>query len=548
MKIGLRWAAVVILAAGAVMAAPPAAPVVFGGKTLFTLREGVGEFSPQERVKALTDRLETLERTPDALIRIAPEKPGATGTEIDGGGIPLLVVTDQDALAAGKPRPELAKEWAASMESSVEQARKAHGIRRTILDFLMALAFVGLLFGVLRLQRILFRRLRVGVRGWRGTRIRGLRIQDVELLSDQKITNFLVAGTRLLQTLTVLLAFYLFLSLLLGILPETRGISATLLAYIWGTIAAAWRGLAAAVPGLIVIVMIGVVTWYILKLCRFLFGEIEKGTITFPGFYPEWAIPTYKLVRIVVLACAAVAAFPYVPGGESPAFKGISIFFGLLVSLGSAGAVGNIIAGVLLTYTRAFQIGDRVKIDDTIGDITERTLLATRLRTVKNEDVTVPNSLVLSGQIFNYTTCCRDSALILHTSVTIGYDAPWRQVHELLIAAALRTGNVLEEPKPFVLQTALNDFYVNYQINAYTSHPAEMLQIYSDLHQNIQDAFNNAGVEICSPHFAALRDANRIAIPDEYIPKDYAAPSFRVSTGPGTADVRGTADGLGGGV
>jgi small-conductance mechanosensitive channel len=548
MKIGLRFAAGVIFAAGALCAAGPAAPVVLGGKTLFILQQGVGAFSPQERAKAVTDRLGQLVRTPGAHVRVVPEKPGAIGTEIDGGEIPLLVVTDQDALAAGKPRPELAKEYAGKMESALEQAREAHGIRRTILDLLMALAFTALLFGALRLQGVLFRRLRINLHGWQGTRIHGLRIQNVELLSDHQITNSLLIGTRLLQALTVVLAFYLYLSLLLGILPETRGISAALLAYIANTIAAVWRALAAAAPGLFMIVVICVVTWYILKLCRFLFREIERGTITFPGFYPEWAVPTYKLVRIAILACAAVAAFPYVPGGESPAFKGISIFFGLLVSLGSAGAVGNIIAGVLLTYTRAFQVGDRVRIADTMGDITERTLLATHLRTVKNEEVTVPNSLVLSGQIFNFTTCCRDSALILHTSVTIGYDAPWRQVHELLIAAAVRTGNILEQPKPFVLQTALNDFYVNYQINVYTNRPADMLQIYSDLHQNIQDAFNTAGVEICSPHFSALRDANRIAIPDEYIPKDYTAPSFRVSTSPGTAGVRETADGSGGGV
>jgi len=187
------------------------------------------------------------------------------------------------------------------------------------------------------------------------------------------------------------------------------------------------------------------------------------------------------------------------------------------------------VAGVLLTYTRAFQVGDRVRIADTLGDITERTLLATRLRTIKNEHVTVPNSLVLSGQIFNFSECCRDGALILHTSVTIGYDAPWRQVHELLLAAASRTGRILEDPRPFVLQTALDDFYVSYQLNVYTKRASEMVLTYSELHQNIQDEFNNAGVEICSPHFAAMRDANTIAIPNQYIAKDYVPPSFRVS-------------------
>ena len=342
--------------------------------------------------------------------------------------------------------------------------------------------------------------------------------------------RILISATRFLQAAVIILTFYIFLSLLLGILPETRGISAALLIYVLNAFGAAWHELGEAVPGLFMIVIIGVATWYILKLCRFLFRELQRGHITVSGFYPEWADPTYKLLRIMILACALIVAFPYVPGGDSPAFKGVSIFFGLLVSLGSAGAVGNIVAGVLLTYTRAFQVGDRVRIADTLGDITERTLLATRLRTIKNEDVTVPNSLVLSGQIFNFSECCRDGALILHTSVTIGYDAPWRQVHELLLAAASHTSRILAEPKPFILQTALNDFYVSYQLNVYTNQAADMMFTYSELHQNIQDEFNHAGVEICSPHFAAVRDANTIAIPSEYIAKDYVPPSFRVST------------------
>jgi small-conductance mechanosensitive channel len=220
--------------------------------------------------------------------------------------------------------------------------------------------------------------------------------------------------------------------------------------------------------------------------------------------------------------------FPYIPGHSSPAFQGVSIFVGVLFSLGSAGAVSNIIAGVLLTYTRAFQIGDRIKIGDTFGDVLEKSLLATRIRTIKNEDVTVPNALVLSSHVVNFSSCAATGGLILHTSVTIGYDAPWRKVHELLIAAALSTRGILKSPDPFVLQTALNDFYVTYEINAYTDEPVRMVSVYAELHQNIQDSFNEAGVEICSPHFAAVRDANRIAIPTDYVPGSYTPPAFRV--------------------
>jgi small-conductance mechanosensitive channel len=547
MRIGFcRAAGAIFLAGAALGAAVPAAPVVFEGKTLFTLQRAVGSFSPQERAGAVVDRLNRLVATPGARIRVVPDAPGATETEIAGDSVALLVVTEEDARAAGKPRPELAAEYARSMNAALEGARESRGIRRMIFDTAMALGLAALLFGLLRVQGILFRRLRAKLYLWRGTRIRSLRIQSVELLPAQKIARILIAATRLVQGGVVLLIFYLFLSLMLGILPETRGISTALLAYVLATAGAAWHAISAAAPGLFMIVFIGVVTWYILKLCRLLFREVGRGTITIHGFFPEWGDPTYKLVRILVLAFAVVVAFPYIPGGNSPAFRGVSIFFGVLLSLGSAGAVGNIVAGVLLTYTRAFHIGDRVKIADTLGDVTERTLLATRLRTVKNEEVTVPNSLMLSGQIVNFSACCRGGALILHTSVTIGYDAPWRQVHQLLITAAMRTDRILADPKPFVLQNALDDFYVSYQVNAYTDRPSDMMQIYSDLHQNIQDEFNTAGMEICSPHFGALRDANRIAIPREYVPKDYVAPAFRVSTRQSEEGVKGVTDGYGG--
>jgi small-conductance mechanosensitive channel len=220
--------------------------------------------------------------------------------------------------------------------------------------------------------------------------------------------------------------------------------------------------------------------------------------------------------------------FPYLPGAGSDAFKGVSLFVGVLFSLGSSGAVGNIVAGVVLTYTNAFRVGDRVQIGETVGDVVERTMLVTRVRTIKNVDITIPNGTVLASQVINFTTQAADRGLILHSTVTIGYDVPWRQVHELLIAAAGATENVLAEPAPFVLQTSLDDFYVSYQINAYTELPAVMAQTYSLLHQNIQDRFNEAGVEIMSPHYGALRDGNQATIPADHLAKGYRAPTFRL--------------------
>jgi small-conductance mechanosensitive channel len=229
----------------------------------------------------------------------------------------------------------------------------------------------------------------------------------------------------------------------------------------------------------------------------------------------------------LILILVAVVVFPYLPGAKSPAFQGISIFLGLLLSLGSTSAVANGISGIILTYMRSFLPGDWVKIGDTVGEVMEKNMLITRILTPKHEVITIPNATVMNGTVMNFTREAKNEGVIFHTTVTIGYDAPWRTVHQLLVDAASATKNVLTNPQPFVLQTALNDFYVTYELNAYTDNPRNMQFIYSDLHRNIQDKFNEAGVEICSPHFSALRDGNLIAMPNAYISKEYRPREFR---------------------
>ena len=268
------------------------------------------------------------------------------------------------------------------------------------------------------------------------------------------------------------------------------------------------------------------------KLVKLIFREIGRGAITIEGFYPDWAEPTYKIVLFLIIALTAVIILPSVPGYGSPAFQGISIFVGVLVSLSSTAAVSNVVAGLALTYTRGFEVGDRVQIGETVGDVLEKTLLVTRIRTIKNVDISIPNTLVLSNHMVNFSSSSKRQGLILHTSVTIGYDAPWRQVHQLLIDAALATENILKEPPPFVLQTSLDDSYVSYQINAYTNKASEMAVTYSRLHQSIQDTFNAAGVEIMSPQYSALRDGNDTTVPEDYRASDYAPKSFRVTEPP----------------
>jgi small-conductance mechanosensitive channel len=263
-------------------------------------------------------------------------------------------------------------------------------------------------------------------------------------------------------------------------------------------------------------------------MLAFFTEEISKGRLVINGFYSEWAKPTFNIVRGIIIALGFVGIWPLLPMSDSKIFQGVSTFFGLLVALGGAGAFSNIIAGLVITYMRSFKIGDRVKIGEVIGDVKEKALLNTKVKTIKNEIITIPNSQMLNSHTINYTTANDEQGLILHTTVTIGYDVPWRQVQELLVNAALATEHVKKKPLPFVLQTSLDDFYVSYQLNARTREIQKMAVIYSELHKNIQDKFNEAGVEIMSPHYGAHRDGNQSTIPQKYLPEDYEVPWFRI--------------------
>ncbi len=298
------------------------------------------------------------------------------------------------------------------------------------------------------------------------------------------------------------------------LLPWTRPSANLVVRYLADPIGAMWHSFIDYLPNAVFLVAIAVATYVVLSLMRLLFAEIARGTIELENFPPEWATPTFNLLRVLVIALAFVAAFPYIPGSKSPAFQGVSIFLGLLVSLSSSSAISNVIAGAILTYTSAFKMGDRVRIGESEGDVVKTALLVTQVRTIKNEVVSIPNATVLSVQVVNYSRLAQSAGLILHTEVTIGYSSPWRTVHALLIDAALRTPGILSEPAPFVLQRALSDFYVAYQLNAYTRDAQRMIDTYSFLHQAIQDSFAAGGVEIMSPHYTSLRSGRESTIPD----------------------------------
>jgi len=262
-----------------------------------------------------------------------------------------------------------------------------------------------------------------------------------------------------------------------------------------------------------VIIVVVLLARFVVHLLKLVFDGISARRISIPGFYPEWSRTSYNLVRVLVIALTLIIVFPYLPGSSSPAFQGVSIFLGVLLSLGSTSAVANVVAGIVITYTRAFRIGDRVKISNTEGDVIERSAFVTRIRTPKNVEVSIPNASVLSNHIINFSAQAKQAGLTLHTTVTIGYDVAWTKVHELLLQAAAATERIEKEPAPFVLQTALNDFYVEYELNATTREPGQKQRTYSDLHANILNAFTSAGIEILSPHYEARRDGSAPALP-----------------------------------
>ena len=236
--------------------------------------------------------------------------------------------------------------------------------------------------------------------------------------------------------------------------------------------------------------------------------------------YPEYFIYGYEYVpgpydTNLLYAFMIAMIYPYLPGSKSGVFQGISVFVGLIVSLGSSTVIGNIIAGLVITYMRPFKLGDRIKLNDTTGNVIEKTPLVTRIRTPKNEVVTIPNSFIMSSHTVNFSQSARDYGLIIHSEVSVGYDIPWRKTHQLLVEAALNTPGVVDDPRPFVLETSLQDYYPVYQVNAYIKDANQLAQVYSDLHQNIQDRFNEEGIEIMSPHYIATRDGSETTIPKD---------------------------------
>ena len=498
----------------------PGVPVVVEGDTLFYLYTKRGGYTPLQRAEMIDAAIMQLGKRftlhPDSVYIESSD----IVTDLMYGNKVIASFTDQDGLWEGRSREQLATDKRKIVVQKLKELKEEHSLwqlGKRILYFVLVLAGQYLLFW---LTGWLFRKLKVRIQKLKDTRLKPISIQNYELLDTQRQVNLLIFLSNLLRYVIMLLQLLITVPLLFAIFPQTKGLAYQIFSYIWNPIKNILVGIVDYIPNLFAILIICFAVKYLVRLVHYLSREVEAGRLKFGGFYPDWAMPTYHIIRFLLYAFMIAMIYPYLPGAKNGVFQVISVFVGLIISLGSSTVIGNVIAGLVITYMRPFKLGDRIQLNDTTGNVIEKTPLVTRIKTPKNEVVTIPNSFIMSSHTVNYSASAREYGLIIHSEVTIGYDVPWRQVHQLLIEAALNTPGVIDDPRPFVLETSLSDWYPVYQINAYIREADKLAQIYSDLHQNIQDRFNEAGVEIMSPHYMAMRDGNESTIPkDDLRPK-----------------------------
>ncbi|MBW7858641.1 MAG: mechanosensitive ion channel [Leptonema sp. (in: Bacteria)] len=336
--------------------------------------------------------------------------------------------------------------------------------------------------------------------------IRPIRWRGLEVLSSQQIEDLLRNSYTVIKYSIYIIAGYLFLVLLFSFYSISLSWADQILSYTVSPLKAMLRGFLGYLPNLFFLIITFFVVRYLLGFIKSIFDRVEKGTVSIAGFHPDWANTTYKIAVFVLLAFATVLVFPYLPGANSEAFKGVGLFLGFLLSLGSTAIVANIIAGTVLTYMRPFKVGDHVKIGDTVGNVIEKSLLVTRIRNAKNVDITVPNGLILSAHIVNYSSIAETTGVILSVAVNVSYQVNWRLVHQQLLEAANRTEKLITKPEPFVEQIAFHNSTVEYSLNVYTRESTRMGGIYSNLYKNILDTFNEAGIELVQPQYLVERD------------------------------------------
>jgi small-conductance mechanosensitive channel len=513
--------------AAEVAAPDPVAPVTIDGTVLFSVR-GASALPAEERAARIAAAIKKVARDVSfdpANLALVEDGPF---TSIMAGDTRVLAVVDADAHLEDLDRNTLAVVIAERLRQAIEEYRADRRPEALMSGGLRALgATVVMLLIVVALRRL-----------WRGVdsrlaahverRLRAMGVESLQAGGSERAGSVLRSTLGAIRAVVMIVALFLYLHVVLGLFPWTRPLHAQVKGWFLDPLRVIGQGVVEAIPNLIFLVILFLLVRWLLGLIRLFFFAVERGSVTLSGFDPEWAQPTFKIVRVLVILLGVVVAYPYIPGSSSAAFKGVSIFAGVIFSLGSSSVISNLIAGFAMTYRRAFRIGDRVRIGEVVGDVAEVRLQVTHLRTPKNEDVVVPNSMILGGEVVNYTTLAKSRGLILHTTVGIGYETPWRQVEAMLLMAAARVDGLLREPAPFILQKGLGDFCVTYELNVYCDQPHAMPQLYTGLHRAILDVFNEYGIQIMTPSYEGDPEQPKVVPRDQW----FAAPAAPPSEGP----------------
>jgi len=501
-------------------AALETAPVEIDGQLLFRVR-GASSYPAQERAAAITKRIESV--AADRSIRSDALRLDESddATVILAGNHLLMLVTDADAILEHVGRGYLANLHLQRIHKAIDDFRRVRSANALATGGLYALgATVGLIVA-LALLIPLGRRLESMVSERAKSRIHAVGIQSFEIVRREHIWKALHGVLYSLRTAVLLVLFFAYLDFVLSLFPGTRGLANQLLGLVGSALGRLAKTFLALIPDLFILVILYLLLRFVLRLLRHFFEEVERKRLTLPGFDAEWALPTYKMTRFALVAFGLIVAYPYIPGSESAAFKGVSLFIGVLFSLGSSTAISNIIAGYMITYRRVFKIGDRVKVGDVVGTVLAMRLQVTHILSPKHEEVTIPNSQILIGNVINFSSMTAEQGLILHTEVGIGYETPWRQVEGMLIQAAERTPELLKEPPPYVRIKLLGDFAVVYELNVYSDDPHRMEKNYGELHRQILDVFNEYGVQIMTPAYRADPPTPKLVPREQW----YAAPA-----------------------
>jgi small-conductance mechanosensitive channel len=476
------------------------APVVIDGRVLAQVR-GVAGHPAEERAAAIEARILAVARDPSLDPATVHVEESEDVSSIQAGDRLLMGVFDSDATLEHMDRQALAQVQAKVLRDAIARYRADRTPDKLVAATEWALIATAILLAALIAVFWVTGRIARWMTATLKPKVIAMRSHALGFLPGDQVWDSIAASARALRFLLVAVMLYVYAQYTLSLFPATRPIGLRLASYLLDPLRTLGQQFVEELPALMFLLVIFFLTRFVLRLLKFSFAAIGSGAVTVSGFEPQWAAPTYRLVRIGVIAMALVVAYPYIPGSESEAFKGLSIFAGVLFSIGSSSFIANYMAGYTLIYRRLFAVGDRVKIGDVVGEVLEMRVQVTRLRTYKNEEVIIPNSSILTSEVTNYTSLAGRRGLILHTSVGIGYEVPWRQVEGILLTAAERTQGVLKDPKPFVLQTALGDFAVTYEINAYVGTTQDVAGRYNELHGHILDVFNEHGVQIMTPAY-----------------------------------------------